>query len=115
MTLHTTWNIDGVRKCVSRAAQAAVDETTREAAARARIDHPEWTDRTGRTSASIQPEPAQPGAHGVIGGFGSSLLHLFFLEIGFYERPGARTLRRAAAAEFSQLAGRVARHYRDDR
>lgn len=110
MPTRLEWKGNELARRTSSAVAAAIADVTDEGATRARSHHPRWQSRSGRTEASIDAlavtrKDGRPGGGLVIG-----VPHGRFLERGFRNFVGDRTLARAGEAVFASLASRIRAH-----
>lgn len=99
------WNGDKVLEDVLRAAESAIDETTKEAARRAADNAPR---NRGQLASEVINEPAERTRSSVVGKFGATSVRGFY-GLFWEEYRGRPFLRPAADAVFPELASRIAR------
>jgi hypothetical protein len=99
------WRGTYVLESVRRATQAAVDDTTKDAAAVAKASH-WWAARTGDLTGQIVNEPARRFGPKIRGRFGSTKTRGFY---GLFLERRTPFLRPASDIVFRTLAGRIRR------
>lgn len=109
MASRLMWYGDAMKRRVSRAAKAGIDDTTAAAAIYAKGNHPGWRNQTGTAEGSIRNEAAEHvGLNRIRGRFGSwAVDYMIWLEL----KHGS-ALRNAADVEFPTLGARIHAHYR---
>lgn len=100
-----TWRGDAVKARVVAASQAAIDETTAEAARHAEGSH-WWRGRSGQLGGEIKAEPSKRSGREVVGKFGSTMRRGFY---GLFLERRTPFLRPAADQVFPRLAARIKR------
>lgn len=106
------WHGDQVKKHLSSAAAAGMNEFTDAVAEAARRDHPGWQSQTGEAERSIKAIPARDAAgDGVTGAVGYGIARGLFLEVTARGHPGDRTVTRAVERLGSSLGRRIARRF----
>jgi hypothetical protein len=103
MAYRLEWRGDAVVERVMRAAQAAIDDTTDEAAKDAEGSH-WWGARTGTLESQIVNEPARRFGLRAVGKFGSTAKQGFY---GLFLEHRQPFLRPAADRNFRDLARRI--------
>lgn len=105
MSARVHWRGDAVKATLARAAQAAIDETTADAAQHAKGSH-WWRNRTGALAGEIVSEPAERSGREVVGKFGTTMRRGFY---GLFLERRTPFLRPAADQVFPRLAQRIKR------
>jgi hypothetical protein len=101
----TSWHGDRIASDTRKATQQGIDETTQAAVLMAQEMAPR---DTGFMASTIEAQPAVVESGRVVGRWGNwTALYTLWQEIGARGRTGRYFLRRAADAEYPNLAARI--------
>ena len=102
-----SWNGDQILRKYREAERKGINTTMSEVSIDARLNHPGWSNQTGKAEGSIQPiQNAKPEGKGFFGLWGSkNVVYFIWLEL---KHGGA--LRTAAAKGYTNLAANIKKH-----